>query len=84
MVKFDQALEPTGRVARGILSLFHPVLYPATEATLQITQEEIGWLVGISRQRINLALTELESADLIQRGCGYIIVMDRQELTKFS
>jgi len=83
MVKFDRLLEPTARVARGISSLFHPVLYPNTDSTLRINQEEIGSLVGISRQRVNAALTELESAGLIRRGYGYITVMDRQALARY-
>lgn len=83
MVKFDRMLEPTARVARGISSLFHPVLYPNTDSTLQINQEEIGWLVGVSRSRVNVALHELEATGLIQRGYGYIVVMDRQALARY-
>ncbi len=70
-------------MARGISSLFHPALYPNTDSTLRINQEEIGLLVGISRQRVNIALTELETAGLIQRGYGYITVMDRQALARY-
>lgn len=81
-VKFDRMLEPTARVARGISSLFHPVLYPNTDATLSINQEEIGWLVGVSRSRVNTALNELETAGLIQRGYGFIVVLDRQRLAR--
>jgi CRP/FNR family cyclic AMP-dependent transcriptional regulator len=83
MVKFDRMLGPTARVARGISSLFHPVLYPNTDSTLQINQEEIGWLVGVSRPRVNIALNELEAAGLIQRGYGFIVVMDRQALARY-
>ena len=83
MVKFDRLLEPTARVARGISSLFHPVLYPNTDSTLHINQEEIGLLVGVSRQRVNTALNELASAGLIQRGYGYITVTDRQALARY-
>lgn len=84
MVKFDRMLEPTARVARGISSLFHPVLYPNTDSTLNINQEEIGWLVGVSRPRVNIALNELEAAGLIRRGYGFIVVMDRQALARYS
>lgn len=83
MVKYDRVLEPTARVARGIASLFHPVLYPNTDSTLQINQEEIGWLVGVSRQRVNTALNELEAGGLIQRGYGFIVVIDRQALSRY-
>ena len=84
MVKFDRMLEPTARVARGISSLFHPVLYPNTDSTLNINQEEIGWLVGVSRSRVNTALNELEAAGLIQRGYGFIVVLDRQGMARYS
>jgi CRP/FNR family cyclic AMP-dependent transcriptional regulator len=83
-VKFDRLLNPTARVAKGISSLFHPILYPNTESTLRINQEELGLLVGVSRQRVNIALTQLESEGLIQRGYNYITVIDRQALSKFS
>jgi CRP/FNR family transcriptional regulator, cyclic AMP receptor protein len=83
MVKYDRLLEPTARVARGISSLFHPVLYPNTDSTLQVNQEEIGWLVGVSRPRVNVALNELEAAGLIQRGYGHIVVSDRQALARY-
>jgi CRP/FNR family transcriptional regulator, cyclic AMP receptor protein len=83
MVKFDRLLEPTTRVARGISSLFHPVLYPNTDSTLHVSQEEIGLLVGVSRQRVNVALNELEAAKLIQRGYGFIMVIDRQGLSRY-
>jgi len=83
MVKFDRLLEPTVRVARGISSLFHPVLYPNTDSMLRINQEELGLLVGVSRQRVNIALTELETAGLIQRGYGCITVTDRQALARY-
>jgi CRP/FNR family transcriptional regulator, cyclic AMP receptor protein len=83
MVKYDRLLEPTSRVARGISSLFHPVLYPNTDSTLHINQEEISWLVGVSRQRVNIALHELEAAGLIQTGYGFIVVVDRQGLARY-
>ena len=70
-------------MARGISSLFHPVLYPNSDSTLHVSQEEIGWLVGVSRPRVNIAMTELESAGLIKRGYGFIVVLDRQALARF-
>lgn len=84
MVKFDRVLQPTARVARAISSLFHPVLYPNTESTLQVSQEEIGWLAGVSRPRVNAALNDLEAAGLLQRGYGQIVVLDRQALARFQ
>lgn len=84
MVKFDRLLEPTPRVARGISSLFHPVLYPNTEPTLRVSQEELAWMVGVSRQRVNAAVRELEKEGLIKAGYGLIHVLDLQGLSKFG
>jgi len=83
MVMFDRLLQPTARVARGIASLFHSVLYPNTDATLHISQEEIGWLCGVSRSRVNIALGELEARGLLHTGYGYIVVVDRQALARY-
>jgi CRP/FNR family cyclic AMP-dependent transcriptional regulator len=44
------------KVARNLASLFHPVLYPGVGEVLRITQQELGYLVGLSRQRVNEAL----------------------------
>jgi CRP/FNR family cyclic AMP-dependent transcriptional regulator len=47
------------RVARSLASLFNPVLYPGVGEVLRITQQELAYLVGLSRQRVNEALTSL-------------------------
>lgn len=60
------------------------MLYPNTDSKLHVNQEEIGWLVGVSRSRVNTALNELEETGLIRRGYGYIIVTDRQSLARYS
>lgn len=84
MVKFERLLEPTQRVARGLASLFHPVLYPNTEPTLKISQEELGWLVGLSRQRVNVALKKLEKEGVLQLRYGTILVSDLSKLSRYG
>lgn len=84
MVKFDRLLEPTPRVARGIASLFHPVLYPNTEPSLRVSQEELAWMVGVSRQRVNVGIRELEKAGFIKAGYGLIHVLDLQGLSRLG
>jgi CRP/FNR family cyclic AMP-dependent transcriptional regulator len=49
-------------VARSLAALFHPVLYPGVGDLLRITQQELGYLVGLSRQRVNEALHVLQAA----------------------
>jgi CRP/FNR family cyclic AMP-dependent transcriptional regulator len=43
-------------VARSLAALFNPVLYPGVGEVLRITQQELAYLVGLSRQRVNEAL----------------------------
>ena len=54
--EIDRMTDPDGRVARSLAALFHPVLYPGVGGLLRITQQELGYLVGLSRQRVNEAL----------------------------
>jgi CRP/FNR family cyclic AMP-dependent transcriptional regulator len=51
---------------------------------LQISQEEIGNLVGLSRQRVNRALKLLEDAGLLQVDYGGIRVRDVGGLFRFK
>ncbi len=53
LVEYDRSLEGKARLARTIAWLFHPTLYPDAGARLEITQEEIGLLSGLSRQVTN-------------------------------
>jgi CRP/FNR family transcriptional regulator, cyclic AMP receptor protein len=75
-VEFDRLLDPDARVARCIAQLFNPCLYPDTTARLQISQEEIGYLSGVSRQRVNQALQNLERAGLARVEYGAVTVLD--------
>ncbi len=62
--EIDRMSDPDARVARSLAALFHPVLYPGVGTMLRITQQELGYLVGLSRQRVNEALRALQ-----ERGC---------------
>ena len=81
MVKFERLLEPTARVARSMASLFHPVLYPNTAPKLRISQQEIAWMVGVSRQRVNAALQQLthDGIVLTEYGCVTVLNLSRLE-----
>ena len=63
--EIDRNNQPDARVARSLASLFHPVLYPGVGQVLRITQQELAWLVGLSRQRVNQALVALQATGLI-------------------
>lgn len=76
MVEFERLLAPEARVARCLAELFNPHLYPGHAAEVAISQEEIGFLSGVSRQRVNQALQVLERAGLLQVDYGRIHVTD--------
>jgi CRP/FNR family cyclic AMP-dependent transcriptional regulator len=76
----DRLVDSDMRVARGLASLLNPVLYPGAGDTLRITQQELSYLVGLSRQRVNEALVRLAAAGLVEVRYGSIRVLDLQAL----
>lgn len=78
--EIDRIGNPDVRVARSLAALFNPVLYPAVGQVLRITQQELAYLVGLSRQRVNEALSHLEQDGAIQVEYGGLRVMDLQAL----
>jgi CRP-like cAMP-binding protein len=81
-VEFDRLLDPEARIARCLAQLFNPHLYPGTDRRLQISQEEIGYLSGVSRQRVNQALQALERAGLLRVEYGGVTVLDLDGLAR--
>jgi len=49
---------------------------------LRITQQELAYLVGLSRQRVNLALARWQQAGAIQVEYGGLRVLDLQMLRR--
>ena len=78
--EIDRLNDPDTRVARSLAALFHPVLYPGVGELLRITQHELGYLVGLSRQRVNEALRTLQAAQAIGIEYGGVRVLDLQRL----
>ena len=78
--EIDRISNPDVRVARSLASLFNPILSPAVGSVLRITQQELAYLVGLSRQRVNEALSTLESHGAIQVEYGGLRVMDLKAL----
>jgi CRP-like cAMP-binding protein len=74
--EIDRLDDPDTRVARNLAALFHPVLYPGVGTLLRITQQELGYLVGLSRQRVNESLRALQAAGLIRIEYGGLRVID--------
>ena len=82
--EIDRMSDLDVRVARSLAALFHPVLYPGVGNLLRITQQELGYLVGLSRQRVNQALQALDVARLIRVEYGGVRVLDLEGLRQFN
>jgi CRP/FNR family transcriptional regulator, cyclic AMP receptor protein len=74
--EIDRLNNPDVRVARSLAALFNPVLYPGVGEVLRITQQELAYLVGLSRQRVNEALAALEAQGTIRVEYGGLRVLD--------
>jgi len=82
MVEHDRLLGPDARLARGLAGLFNPLLYPGIGPTLPISQDELGQLVGLSRQRVNRGLKVLEERGLLRIEYGAVTVLDLDGLRR--
>jgi CRP-like cAMP-binding protein len=74
--EIDRSTDPDVRVARNLAALFNPALFPGVGEVLRITQQELAYLVGLSRQRVNVALNRLEAQDAICIEYGGMRVLD--------
>ncbi|MCW5636547.1 MAG: Crp/Fnr family transcriptional regulator [Rubrivivax sp.] len=82
--EIDRLTDPDARVARSLAALFNPVLYPGVGELLRITQQELGYLVGLSRQRVNEALRSLQAAGVIRVEYGGVRVLDLEVLRRYG
>ena len=74
--EIDRLSDPNTRVARNLAALFNPVLYPGVGQVLRITQQELAYLVGLSRQRVNEALALLQAQGSIRIEYGGLRVLN--------
>ncbi len=79
-LEIDRLTSPDARVARSLAALFNPVLYPGVGELLRITQQELAYLVGLSRQRVNEALATLQAEGLVRTEYGGLRVLDLPRL----
>ena len=74
-IEHDRIHDPLARVARNLAWLFNPVLYPNIGDYIEISQEELALLAGVSRQVANKALQTLEGAGLVRlERCGIRVI----------
>ncbi len=83
-VQNERLLSVDARVAQAVAQLFHPALYPRTSAVLELSQEEIGLLTGLSRQRVNQALRRLAADGMVDLSYQSIRVTDLERLRHFG
>lgn len=84
MVQSLRLNDTKAQVAYCLASLFNPDLYPGTQPQLEISQEEIGRLSGVSRQIANRALHEMQDKGIIRIGYGSIEVLDLKALQEMA
>ena len=78
--EIDRLNNPDVRVACSLAALFNPVLFPGVGDVLRITQQELAYLVGLSRQRVNEALAALEAQGTIRVEYGGLRILDLDAL----
>jgi len=83
-VEYDRMLDAPARLARNVAWLFNPVLYRNPSPHLEISQEEIGLLCGMSRQMANKSLQLLEQKGLLRIEHGGITILDPDRLARYG
>lgn len=84
LVEHDRMLDSVARVARAIAWLFNPVLNPRTGPSLDISQEELGLIAGVSRQVANRALQILEAEGHLTISPGALTPLDLTALSRYG
>jgi CRP-like cAMP-binding protein len=84
LVEYDRMLDAPARVARNLAWLFNPTLYPRSGLHLDLSQEEVGLLAGVSRQVANKSLQMLESKGLLRLERNGLTVLDLDRLIRFG
>jgi len=84
MLEHERLLQPDARLARCLAALFNPLLYPGSSLELRISQEEIGLLAGMSRQRVNQALHRLANFGLLRADYGTLTILNLDRLRRFG
>jgi len=84
IIEHQRLLGVEGRIAQCLAGLFNRTLYPGAGATLHVSQEEIGLLVGLSRQRVNQALQQLQDKKLLRIERRGVTILDLGQLRSFD
>ena len=80
--EIDRLTNPEIKVARHLAALFNPVLFPGVGEVLRVTQQELAYLAGLSRQRVNKALRRMEDRQLIRIEYGGLRILNMEGLQR--
>ena len=80
--EIDRLTNPEIKVARHLAALFNPVLVAGGGEVLRITQQELAYLAGLSRQRVNEALRRMEGQQLIRIEYGGLRILNMEALRR--
>lgn len=69
-------LDTDSLVARALVGMVHPLLSPHGERHLQLSQEELANLAGVSRQTCNKAMMHFNDTGLVRTEYGGLVVLD--------
>ena len=83
-IQNQRLLQADARVAQSLAQLFNPALYPSTDLALEISQEELGYLTGLSRQRVNRALQNLQQQKILIQAYSKIRILDLAQLRAYG
>jgi CRP-like cAMP-binding protein len=78
--EIDRIADDEQRLACSLLWLRNPVLFPSAGDSLLITQQDLSNLIGMSRQRVNRALSSLESRGVLRVEYRTLRFLDPQKL----
>jgi CRP-like cAMP-binding protein len=84
MMEIDRMTDPVARCARAISTLYNPVLYPQMAALLELSQSELGEMIGMSRQSIAAACKTLQNEGLIAAEYGRLTIRNLSALASYQ
>lgn len=83
-IELDRIFDPTARVARHIAWLCNPVLNPRIGTVIDLSQEELALLAGVSRATANKALQALDAEGLIRLSRAGFSVLAAKKLATYA
>lgn len=83
-IQNHRLLDPDARVAQALARLLRPHPRAPAGASLAISQEELGFLTGLSRQRVNQALQMLADQRILALAYNQITALDPDRLRRYG